>query len=78
MLGIVGLLLRDETNLVVAVLVVAIGLLALLLVLLRLEVSQREIRKRRRTIAAPTQIPSTTHKRKPKIDVFFDSSSFKK
>jgi hypothetical protein len=77
MLGIVGLLLRDETNLVVAVLVVA-GLLALLLVLLRLEVSQREIRKRRRTIAAPTQIPSTTHKRKPKIDVFFDSSSFKK
>ena len=42
--------------------------------LLRLEVNQREIRKSTRTIATPTHIPGTTHKRKPKIEVHFESS----
>lgn len=46
--------------------------------LLRLEMNQRDIRKSTRTIAAPTHIPSTTHKRKPKIEVRFESWSFKK
>jgi cytochrome b561 len=59
------------------VVVVAIGLMVLLLVLLRLEVNQREIRKRR-TIAAPALKRRAAHERKPEIEVFFDSSSFKK
>lgn len=58
------------------VVVVAIGLMVLLLVLLRLEVNQREIRKR--TIAAPALKRRAARERKPEIEVFFDSSSFKK
>lgn len=41
---------------------------------LRREVTQRERRKRARTINEPNKIPMTTHKRRPKIDVGFDSS----
>lgn len=42
-----------------------------------LEVNQREMKKRRMTIPAPTHIPRTTHKRNPKIEVRLDSSSFR-
>ena len=41
---------------------------------MRREVTQRERRKRARTINEPNKIPMTTHKRRPKIDVGFDSS----
>ncbi|GER29944.1 arginine decarboxylase 2 [Striga asiatica] len=40
-----------------------------------LEVNQRQIRKRKPTIAAQTHNPSRTHKRRPRIEVRLDSSS---
>lgn len=43
--------------------------------LLRFEMSQREMRKRRMTKAAPTAIPITTHKRIPKMEVGLESWS---
>lgn len=46
------------------------------LVLERLKASQIEMRKRRRTMAAPTQTPRTTHRRRPKMEVGLESWSF--
>lgn len=42
----------------------------------RLKASQMEMRKRMRTMAAPTQTPRTTHKRRPKMEVVLESWSF--
>jgi hypothetical protein len=39
----------------------------------RREVKKRERRKRTRTIAAPTRIPITTQRRRPKMEVFVES-----
>lgn len=41
------------------------------------DVMQREMRNRMRTMNAPTQIPMTTHKRRPKIEVGLERSLFK-
>lgn len=45
--------------------------------LLRREVNHRDMRKRTRTMAAPTQIPRTTHKCNPKMEVRRESWSFR-
>lgn len=55
----------------------SIGMVELLcleeVAVLRFEVIQSEMRKRRRTKAAPTQTPRTTHKWRPKIEVGCES-----
>ena len=42
-----------------------------------LAVNHNEMKKNTRTMIAPTQIPSTTYKSKPKIEVHFESRLFK-
>jgi len=44
----------------------------------RREVKQRERRKSAMTIRDPSKIPITTHSRRPKIDVGFESSVLRK